>query len=121
MLLGLELPSGHTQRNSLERDQYDGQHNRRPVRVAQGPKVRLSGHGDRLPAAGPAEQGVGGGGGVDSVEEDDGDERGCEAEQGRGEHHWCVEGVIVADLGRGGGLVSHVIGEDGRNSEMSGE
>lgn len=106
MLLSLELPARYTQRNSLKRDEDNGQHNGRPVGAAQGPKVRLGSHGYRLPAARPADQGVGGGGGVDGVEEDDCDERGCEAEQGRDEHHWRVKGGVLADLWRVRRLVS---------------
>ena len=60
--------------------------------------MRTLGHGDVAPAARPAEDGLGGLGGVDAVEQRHADEGGDEADEGRGEGEGCVDGNAVADL-----------------------
>ncbi|TFB00819.1 hypothetical protein CCMA1212_007309 [Trichoderma ghanense] len=62
-----------------------GQHHAGLALPAQGAKVRLRPHGHVPPATRPALQAVDGGRRVDGVEEGHGDERGDEADGGRGE------------------------------------
>lgn len=76
--------------------------------MTQRTEVWLGGHGHGLPAACPAEEGVGGGRGVGGIEEYDGHEGRNEAEEGRGEHHGRVEGSVVADL-EGGLALLHTL------------
>lgn len=66
--------------------------------MAQRTEVRLGSHGHGLPAACPAEQGVGGCRGIDGIKENDGHEGRKEAEEGRGEHHGRMERGVVANL-----------------------
>jgi hypothetical protein len=66
--------------------------------VAERAPVRLLRHRDILPAAGPREEGVDVVGGVDGVEEDDGDESGGQADEGGDEGRGGVGCCFGAEL-----------------------
>lgn len=98
MSLGLDLPASNQQSDRLKRHKYDGEVDTRPALAAQGAKVGSLAHGNGLPSAGPADQGIDCRGGVDGIEEGHGDDGGCEADERGDEHHGRVQWGVVAEL-----------------------
>lgn len=70
-----KLPGRDPGDNDLQRHQHRRQAHARLALLAQGPEVGAGIHGHVAPLAAPALQGLGRVGGVDRVEEGDGDER----------------------------------------------
>lgn len=107
MLLSLKLPARNTEGDGFEGNKDHGQIDRGPAGAAQGSEVGLRRHGDGLPSARPAEEGVDGCRRVDGVEKDDGDHGGCESHEGGHKHHGRMERGVIPDLSRSDQLLHY--------------
>lgn len=88
----------HHANKRKQRDHHDGQVQPGLSLLADAVEVRLGGHGDLGPVAGPALDCGGDVGGVDAVEEGGCDDGGDEAGEGGEEGEEGVEGGVVAEL-----------------------
>lgn len=84
--LELELDTSEDERQELDGDQQDGEIDAGVAGAAERGKLgRRVGGGEVAPAAAPGEEGVGGGGLVGDVKQNDGDDGDDETDKGGGE------------------------------------